>query len=333
MRKFTMRITPILLTLQFLTGMVFADEKKKAPQDASKAAGEEKSETPAPAEGSWEAVESMLKGPKKQPKSRAEAEDIYAEYLSEFDKAAAAFTKANPNDARRWKLALHEVQLNSARSALKIDPKSEEDIKKLLTDIAGADDADKETKGQASFILVMESKDNAGEFARLAEAHMKAHPDLQMNKAIEQQMKTLESEKALKEKPIEMTFKATNGTEVDLSKMRGKVVLIDFWATWCGPCVAEIPNVLKTYNALHDKGFEIIGISFDQDKKKLDTMTKQKEMPWPQYFDGEGWKNKFGTQYGIDSIPRMWLVDKKGMVVDTNARQDLEKKVEKLLAE
>ena len=111
------------------------------------------------------------------------------------------------------------------------------------------------------------------------------------------------------------------------------MVLIDFWATWCGPCVAELPNVLKAYNDLHPKGFEIIGISLDQDKAKLEAFVKERGMAWPQYFDGKGWGNEISTRYGINSIPAMWLVNKKGMVVSTNAREDLAAEVAKLLAE
>ena len=115
--------------------------------------------------------------------------------------------------------------------------------------------------------------------------------------------------------------------------MSGKVILIDFWATWCGPCVAEVPNVVKAYEKLHDKGFEIIGISLDKDQAKLEAFIKEKNMTWAQYFDGKMWQNEISTRYGINSIPAMWLVNKKGMVVNTNARPNLEAEVEKLLAE
>jgi thiol-disulfide isomerase/thioredoxin len=134
-------------------------------------------------------------------------------------------------------------------------------------------------------------------------------------------------------KPVPIKFTAVDGRSVDLQKLRGKVVLIDFWATWCGPCVHEVPNVVASYAKLHPKGFEIVGISFDKDKDALVKFVGQQKMTWPQYFDGKQWENDYGKQFGIQSIPSMWLVDKKGNLRDLNGREDLANKVEKLLAE
>jgi thiol-disulfide isomerase/thioredoxin len=136
----------------------------------------------------------------------------------------------------------------------------------------------------------------------------------------------------LKTKPMDLKFTDVDGKEVDLAKLRGKVVLLDFWATWCPPCREEVPNVVAAYKKYHDKGFEIVGVSLDQDKDKMLAYTKENGMTWPQYFDGEGWGNKISTGYDIHSIPAMWLIDKKGALATTEGRSDLDGQVAKLLA-
>ena len=134
-------------------------------------------------------------------------------------------------------------------------------------------------------------------------------------------------------KPLDITFTAIDGSKVDLKEMKGKVVLVDFWATWCGPCVAEVPALKKAFETYHAKGFEIVGISLDDNKKDLLGFMKKKGMPWPQYFDGKHWNNEISFRFGINSVPTQWLVDKKGILRQTNARFNLEALVEQLLKE
>lgn len=134
-------------------------------------------------------------------------------------------------------------------------------------------------------------------------------------------------------KPLELKFTAADGSTVDLAKLRGKVVLIDFWATCCEPCMQEVPNVVAVYKAFHEKGFEIIGISLDSRKDTMLKVTREKEMTWPQYFDGKGPNNEISSAFHINLIPAMWLVNKKGYVVTTDARGNLEAEVARLLAE
>jgi peroxiredoxin len=124
-----------------------------------------------------------------------------------------------------------------------------------------------------------------------------------------------------------------NGKSISVANYKGKVVLVDFWATWCGPCVGELPNVLKTYAAHHAQGFEIIGVSLDEDKQKLESFIKQNDMSWQQFFDGNGWNNKLAVKYGVQSIPATFLLNGEGKIIGKDLRGEaLEQAVASALA-
>jgi thiol-disulfide isomerase/thioredoxin len=133
--------------------------------------------------------------------------------------------------------------------------------------------------------------------------------------------------------PLQLQFKAVDGRDVDVQKLRGKVVLIDFWATWCGPCIEEMPQIKKLYEENHDKGFEIVGISFDQQKPKLEGYLKKEGITWPQYFDGKASGNGIGKDFAIRVLPTVALVDKAGLLRFVNAQHDFADKVKQLLAQ
>ena len=135
----------------------------------------------------------------------------------------------------------------------------------------------------------------------------------------------------LKSKPLELKFKAMDGSEVDLAKLRGKVVLVDFWATWCGPSMAELPKLLASYAKFHGRGFEIVGISLDEDEAALKKVIKSKKIAWPQFFDGRGWESEIAHRFGITALPTLWLVNKEGMLIEVNPDADLAGKIEGLL--
>lgn len=109
------------------------------------------------------------------------------------------------------------------------------------------------------------------------------------------------------------------GQPFELKALRGKVVLVDFWATWCGPCVAELPNVRRVYDRYHADGFEVVGVSLDNSRQQLDDYVRQKDIPWPQIiFEDEpslGWNNPLARRYEITGIPAMFLIDRDGHVV------------------
>ena len=130
----------------------------------------------------------------------------------------------------------------------------------------------------------------------------------------------------------EISLPSPDGKEIALSSLKGKLVLIDFWASWCGPCRKEMPNVIKIYSKFKNKGFEIYGVSLDQDKEKwMEAITKD-GINWPQVSDLKYWDNVAARIYNVQGIPYTVLIDKDGKIIAKNLRgQELEKKIAEVL--
>jgi thiol-disulfide isomerase/thioredoxin len=125
-------------------------------------------------------------------------------------------------------------------------------------------------------------------------------------------------------KPLELEGTLLDGAEFDWAAYRGKVVLVDFFANWCGVCREEVPTILQVYRAYKDKGFEVVGVSLDRSPALADAYRRQTGFQFPTIFSSDPqtmeWKNPLAVKYGVTALPRAILVDQQGNVVDTIAR-------------
>ena len=162
---------------------------------------------------------------------------------------------------------------------------------------------------------------------------LRDYPDVRATRYTAGKIKQIEG----MNKPFKLEFSdAISGDTISMTSLRGKVVVIDFWATWCGPCIAEMPHMKELYAAYADKVVEFIGISLDQPENKggLDKLREycdENNINWPQYYQGNFWQSEFSSGWGINSIPAVFVVDQKGNLHSVNARGKLDEMLPAML--
>ena len=277
-----------------------------------------------------EALKAKLSKLERGPDSREKAMAMFKDTITEID----AYLKATPEAKDKLKAQVLKVQLLSATG-------EEATVAPMLADLYTQVTKGKE--GDLSSALPLIALQVRGLIAKgdkkaatalldTFEKDFGEHPDMaQQGSRMVASMRGQLNQPAMGD-TMEIAFTALDGTKVDLAAMKGKVVLVDFWATWCGPCVGELPNVKKAFETYHAKGFEIVAISLDEDKEALEAFIKKENMTWPQAFDGKGWSNEIAQKFGIKSIPATFLIGKDGKVAATNLRGPaLEEKLAELL--
>ena len=252
------------------------------------------------------------------------AQDLYNKYLEQ----SAGLDRKLEDVYNRWKAAKEANDEAAMKVQDSISGALEKEVKRLVIDFAKANG-----KSVVAPYLVIR---NSWQFELPDLQEASAAFDTALNrstyvKAINERIEILKKV-AIGQPAVQFSMNDSLGNPVALSSFAGKVLLVDFWASWCKPCRAENPNVVKAYGMFHNKGFEILGVSFDMNRDKWIRAVKDDHLTWTQVSDLKGWGNEAGHQYGINSIPSNVLLDKDQVIIAKNLRGDeLLKKLTELL--
>jgi thiol-disulfide isomerase/thioredoxin len=312
-----------------------AEPKKSAPADTKKSAPAAQGQLPSGATsaevyGKLTTEVEALSKQLMQSTSPAEQARYYGDIEAKFN----AFRKRWPNTPEANDAAFQLGAMNFGMQ------KYEQSTQLLKEFLGKATNDQRDQQAYARFYLA-ESYKGLGKYD-LAQAEYDAiltrYSDInpQLTEVAKSNRSGLDTERklAIGGEPVHFSVKSLDGKELSPAAFKGKVLLIDFWATWCGPCVKEMPNVKEVYDKYHGKGFEIVGISLDQSRDRLDKYIESNKITWPQYFDGKWWKNDVAVRYGVQSIPTTILVDRSGKIRYKSLRgKQLETAVQQLVAE
>ena len=252
---------------------------------------------------------------------------------------------ASPNDAQKELKQLIEKVQAKLHEGKKTEQDLADELKEFDTLLKAHEKEKTDDVAQILFmkaILYLQVIDDTDKAKELVKKLKKDFPETRPGKQADEILASIDKGEASKKiqralavgtKFPDFKEKDINGKPISISDHKGKVVLVDFWATWCGPCIGELPNVLATYDKHHKNGFDIVGISLDKDLDRLKSFTNEKKMTWQQFFDGKMWENKLATIYGVNSIPATYLLDRTGTIIGKDLRgEELEKAVADALA-
>lgn len=266
----------------------------------------------------FEAIDELQR---KRPQSAEEYLGVQKQVQKSADRILSEVEKGTDDYKKAYQLS-RQARI---RTLTLVDEKEQTTIANLLMDEVKAKKTIELSDAQLGMGLAqgleLSQRNKLAGKAYLLYGNLLAKSDDEQLSAISEMFLSAGRRQTLVGKPMKLTGTTVDGKEFDLADLKGKVVLVDFWATWCRPCLAEYPNILRNYEAYHDRGFDVVGVSLDQNREALESYLEKKEVPWATLHDEEsGGRHPAAVYYGISGIPAMFLVGKDGNVVSLSAR-------------